>query len=92
MSTTTRRRASRSRPEKTEAQKAAEKYEQQLKDAGGNVWVNGDLSKKLIYFNNVIRESDERKMDIYYDCKAQKWETGKYAEEFVAILREQIEL
>jgi hypothetical protein len=87
------RRAKRTaRPEKSEEQKAAEQYEQQLKDAGGHLWMTDDLSKKRIYFNDVIRDSDGKRMSVFYDCKEQRWQTGKYADEFVAIIRERINL
>ncbi len=80
------------KPEKTEAEKAAEQYEAALIEAGGNLWISGDLSKRRIYFNDVTRESDGRKMSVYYDAIAEKWQTGKYAYEFVQILRDQINL
>lgn len=62
-------------------------YEQKLKDAGGVLWTNDDLSKKRIYFNGV--ECNGKKMDVYYDCKAQQWQTGKYVDEFIEALKEQ---
>lgn len=80
-----------SRPEKTEAQKTAEEYERKLKEAGGNLWLTDDLSKRRIYFNEVKRD-DGKQMDVYYDCTEQRWQTGKFADEFVAIIRDKINL